>query len=314
MGADPWMIKSGLHYYYCKSGAGGISVSRSDDPTAPGKLVKVWVAPEGQWNATCIWAPELHHIGKKWYIYYAGGKSGPPFVYQRSGVLESVTDDPQGKYIDRGMLHTGSDPADYSTTVWAIDLTVSEINGKLYAVWSGWDVNAKTDKTKQNLYIASMSDPVTISSERVKISSPTEKWETGGPLDLNEGPQFLKHGKKIHIIYSTRESWLPAYRLAQLTLQDSMTNPLDPANWTKRGPVFQGTKKVIGVGHASFIPSPDGKESWIVYHSKIDSVPGWKRNVRMQPFTFDKDDNPVFGDPVPAGVALKKPSGSGHKH
>ncbi len=59
---------------------GGIGVSRSRDLHKINPPVRVWKAPEkGQWNSTCIWAPELHFWKGKWYIFYAGGYSGPPF-------------------------------------------------------------------------------------------------------------------------------------------------------------------------------------------------------------------------------------------
>src|SRR5690606_4020429 len=254
-GADPWITKHDGNYYMIAVGGkngGALTVTKSKTLTEPGKRVTVWETPETGWNQNCLWAPELHRIGDKWYIYYAAGQSGPPYIYQRSGVLESVTDDPQGEYIDRGILQTGDDPNDYVKTIWAIDVTPLELNGQLYAVWSGWEKNETTDATQQHLYIAEMSNPYTISSKRVKISSPTEPWEIGGPLNLNEGAQVLQRGGQTFIIYSTRESWLENYRLGQLHLKDPSKSPMDPDNWEKKGPVFLGTDKVHGVGHASF--------------------------------------------------------------
>lgn len=312
-GADPWVIRWGASYYFCQAsgntGGNGITVGRSETLTRPGDPVTVWTAPDSGWNRSQIWAPELHRIGGRWYIYYAAGRSGPPFIHQRSGVLQSVSDDPLGPYIDKGVLRTGSDPQDATGAVWAIDVTVSQINGKLYAAWSGWEENAATDKTSQHLYLAEMSNPWTISSQRVKISSPDQPWERGGPLDLNEGPQFLKGPGGVFIIYSTRESWTPQYRLGQLRLKDSSHTPLDPRNWEKKGPVFQGTEQVLGTGHASFTTSPDGKEWWIFYHAKKTTKPGWARDLRLQPFTWNSDGSPNFGTPVPAGVPLNVPSG-----
>lgn len=312
-GADPWVIRWGNYYYVCQAsgntGGNGITVSKSEKLTRPGKPLSVWAAPDSGWNRSQIWAPELHRIGGRWYIYYAAGWSGPPYIHQRSGVLESVSDDPQGAYIDKGVLRTGSDPSDATGAIWAIDVTVAPINGKLYAAWSGWEANATTDKTSQHLYIAEMSNPWTISSERVKISSPEEPWETGGPLNLNEGPQFLKGKGGIFIIYSTRESWTPEYRLGQLRLKDSTRTPLNPDNWVKKGPVFQGTDQVLGTGHASFTTSPDGGEWWIFYHSKKTTRPGWARDLRLQPFGWNNDGSPDFGTPVPAGVPLRVPAG-----
>ena len=154
-----------------------------------------------------------------------------------------------------------------------------------------------------------MSDPWTISSNRVRISSPTETWERGTELDLEEGPEFLRRGDDVFIIYSTRESWLKDYRLGQLRLKQPDADPVDPSNWIKSGPVFTGTETVYGVGHASFTTSPDSTEDWIVYHSKVDPTPGWDRVIRMQKFGWRPDGSPDFGTPVPAGQPIRVPSG-----
>lgn len=309
-GADPWVIEKDDTYYFCGSADGGIYVSQSKKLTKPGKMVQVWETPDTGWNQHNVWAPELHFFDGKWYIYYAAAtKPGGPFIHQRSGVLESVSDDAFGPYIDKGMLYTGDHIENTASVKWAIDLTPLQLNGQLYAIWSGWEENRETDKTKQHLYIAKMQDPTTISSNRVKISSPEESWETGGVLDLNEGPQVLRNKEKVFIIYSTRESWLKEYRLGQLALADTTLNPMRPKNWIKSGPVFQGTETVHGVGHCSFAKSPDGTEDWIFYHSKKTTKPGWERDIRLQPFTWRADGSPNFGKPVPAGVLIKVPSG-----
>ncbi|SHN18312.1 Beta-xylosidase, GH43 family [Cyclobacterium lianum] len=309
-GADPWVFQKGENYYYCASSAGGIAISRSAKLTDHGTFQKVWDAPDQGWNSANIWAPELHFIDGHWYIYYAAGKKkGGPFIHQKSGVLKSEGEDPFGSYEDMGMLYTGDDITDPESAKWAIDLSPFEHKGQLYAIWSGWEEDSDTDRTPQHLYIARMSDPVTISSNRVKLSSPEEKWETGGELDLNEGPQVLKQKKQTFIIYSTRESWLKDYRLGQLRLKDPEADPMLPENWEKSGPVFSGSAKVHGVGHCSFAKSPDGSEHWILYHSKKTTEPGWDRDIRLQPFHWQEDGSPFFGTPKSAGVPLNVPSG-----
>ena len=303
------MVRHEGSYYLVESKNRGIFIYRSEELTDPKQNeVRVWLAPETGWNRTTIWAPELHLIDGRWYIYYAGGAAGPPFIHQRSGVLESEGSDPQGPYLARGMLYTGDDVASGTDPIWAIDLTVARLNGQLYAVWSGWEENAETDATPQHLYIAPMSNPWTISGNRVRISSPTETWERGPELDLNEGPTFLLRGGRTFIVYSARESWLPDYRMGQLALQDG-ADPLDPESWVKGGPVFAANGDVYGVGHASFTVSPDGTEDWVVHHSKTAKTPGWDRVIRMQPFGWRSDGSPDFGTPVPSEEPIPMPSG-----
>jgi GH43 family beta-xylosidase len=308
-GADPWMVKVDETYYYCFSANNAIQVSKSKKMTQMGETKTLWNAPPTGWNRACVWAPEIHFIAGSWYVYYAAGESGPPFIHQRTGVLRSKTSDVFSEYEDLGMLYTGDDSENPASNVWAIDMTVFKHNGKLYAVWSGWEKQADTDKTPQYLYVQEMENPFTLKGKRVLISSPEESWETGGPLNINEGPEVLINGDKIFIVYSCRESWTPEYRQGMLQLKNAKSDPLVRENWIKTGPVFEGNDKVFGVGHCSFVKSPDGTEDWIIYHSKKTTNPGWERDVRMQPFTWKPDGTPDFGEAVPTGVPVKLPSG-----
>ena len=308
-GADPWMVKRGDEYFYCYSQNNNIMLSRSKYMTKQGEKKAIWTAPSTGWNSNCVWAPEVHFMDGHWYVYYAAGVSGPPFIHQRTGVLRSKTDDPFSDYEDMGMLYTGDHPDDPSSNIWAIDMTVFENNGKLYAVWSGWKEQMDTDATPQHLYIQEMENPWTLKGTRVLLSSPEQSWETGGPLNLNEGPEVLQHNGQLFIIYSCRESWTIEYRQGMLQLLNPDENLLDPSNWKKQGPVFEGNAKVYGVGHCSFVKSPDGTEDWIIYHSKKSTNPGWERDVRMQPFSWNADGTPNFGVPVEAGKETARPSG-----
>lgn len=307
-GQDPWVTRNDSSYYYIESRDGGLYISKSEVLTdLKDQQQRVWSTPEEGWNRSSLWAPELHFIDGKWYIYYAAGRSGPPFIHQRSGVLQSVTDDPMGPYVEYGPLYTGDEISTRTNNLWSIDLTVLTHEGQRYAIWSGWKENRDTDHTPQHLYIARMENPWTIGSNRVKISSPTEPWERGSELAINEGPQVLKHNGITFVVYSASESWLPAYKLGMLRLTGD--DPMNPESWTKQGPVFQGTDEVHGTGHASFTISPDGSENWIIYHTKVNPEPGWNRVVHMQPFSWKANGAPDFGAPVPAGTEIPKPSG-----
>ena len=308
-GADPWVVRRDSVYYYVKSQDRRIWIARSTRLsnlfTAPAQAV--WSAPDTGWNRTNVWAPELHFIDGRWYVYYTAGRDGPPFTSQHAGVLQSASDDPLGRWTDLGRIYTGDSVGTGTGDRWSIDMTVGRIRGRHYAVWSGWAQNAPTDKTPQQLYIAPLENPWTISTNRVLLSAPDAAWERGPELDLQEGPQFLQRGGDVFVIYSTRDSWLKEYALGQLRLRDTTANPLDPSSWTKSGPVFTGNEKVFGVGHASFVTTPDAAEHWIVYHSKDSATPGWRRSVYMQPFAWSPTGEPRFAQAMAPGERLRLP-------
>jgi GH43 family beta-xylosidase len=245
----------------------------------------------------------------KWYVYFAADAGRNES--HRLWVIENASADPlQGEWTFKGKLADATDK-------WAIDATVFEHKGQLYALWSGWegDVNRV-----QNIYIAPMSDAWTISGRRVLISTPTLEWEKHGDLggdpshvDVNEGPEFLARGDKIFVAFSASGCWTDSYAIGLLTASAD-ADPLDPTSWTKSpNPVFKGRRDAgaLGTGHNSFFRSPDGTEDWILYHA--NPLPrqgcGDNRSPRMQKFTWRSDGTPDFGKPVPLGKRIRRPSG-----
>jgi GH43 family beta-xylosidase len=306
-GADPWMMKHNGKYYTCYVRGDSILVSESDLMTKIEKEKAVFIGSAQKEKLYNFWAPELHYIDGKWYIYFAAStKDGTPFTGQRTRVLEAAN--PFGPYTDKGVVYTGDDYENQTSenNVWAIDMNVFEYKSKWYAVWSGWESQDITDNTPQHTYIAELVKPWKI-GKRVLLSKATEDWEKGDAFSLQEGQEVLKHNGDLFIIYSTRGSWTKHYKLGLLKLVGD--DPLNPADWKKYGPVFQGTETVHGVGHASFVKSPDNSEYWIYYHSKKDTIHGWDRDVRLQKFKFDENGFPVFGKPVDTGIRIKRPSG-----
>lgn len=265
-GADPWVIRFEGFYYYCRSAGGGIEVLKAKKLQDIGKGEKklVYVPPVNKPYSKEIWAPELHHVQGKWYIYFAADDGNN--ANHRMYVIESAT--PQGKYVFKGKIAPKTDK-------WAIDGTVLQLQNGLYFIWSGWEGDRNY---RQDLYIAKMSNPWTITGDRVRISVPDHAWEKRShphvPGGINEGPQvFLSQGK-IYITYSASGSWSDDYCLGWIVC-DKPNSVMDPRCWKKAGPVFSKAQEAYGPGHASFTKSPDNKEHWIVYHACLKSGSGW---------------------------------------
>jgi GH43 family beta-xylosidase len=308
-GADPWVVKDGDRYVWCFSeGNRGISVWLSDRLTSIGTRHVVWQAPDSGPFAKEVWAPEMHRLDGKWYIYFAAsdGRNENHLAY----ALESKDGDPLGPYQLHGPFATGDGKDGSSPNLWAIDMTVLEHGGKRYALWSGWDAPG-TDR--QFLYIAPMASPLTLAApRRLLADNATHLWErTDGNADsrgLNEGPQVLKRGDRSFVTYSCGASWKDTYKLGLLELTGA--DPLDPAAWTKHPePVFKSGGATIGVGHSTFVPSPDSSELWHVFHAKVDARDGWRRAVFLQPVNFKPDGFPDFGTPVQARSPQRFPKG-----
>lgn len=230
---------------------------------------------------------------------------------------------PAFAYSSCGHAADCSDKGRDTLNRWAIDMTVLEVKGKYYAVWSGWeDYYEDAEAPGQNLYIARMTfhraEPMVRLGKRALLSCPEKEWEMkdGEHISLLEGPSALYHDGDIFILYSTRGSWTRHYKIGALKLVGN--DPLDPASWEKLDqPVFSGEVhsadgncSIYGVGHASYVLSPDGSEYWVNFHAKTSVEYGWAdRKVFLQRFSFGPDGNPEFGAPADPSVPMGRPSG-----
>lgn len=300
-GADPWVIRKDGFYYYTQTTGGNVRIRKASQIAGPNGVanaspVTVFTPPAP--NNRNVWAPELHFLQGKWYIYFAADDGAN--ANHRMYVAEAVTSNPQGLYILKGKIF------DAASDRWAIDGTVLEMDdGSLYFVWSGWPGTADG---LQNLYIAPMSNPWTISGPRVLLSTPTHGWEGW----IHEGPQILKRNGKIFIVYSANASWTDNYCLGLLV--NTNGNVLSASSWSKSStPLFKTYSdlngSVYGPGHCSFTKSLDGTEDFIFYHAAKFSGAGWDRNVRVQRFSWNANDAPNFDVPIPTSIPLTLPSG-----
>ncbi|TDD18223.1 family 43 glycosylhydrolase [Nonomuraea diastatica] len=302
-GADPWLQYHDGNYYLITTSFTNTLVIRKS-PTLGGlntaPSIQVWQDTTSS-RGTNFWAPELHLINGRWYIYYSAGQVGSTCCdSQRTHVLESAGSDPLGPYTYRNILTGGNlDPGG-----WLIDASPMTLNGSLYLLGSGF-----IGGSAQSLVIARMSNPYTVSGTFSRISSPTHSWETQGGT-VNEAPVALQRGGRTFVIYSASACWGPDYKLGQLTYNGG--DPLSASAWAKRStPVFQRAGSVYGPGHNGFFTSPDGQESWIVYHANSSTSGGCDNNrtTRAQKFTWNADGTPNLGTPVATGAALPAPAG-----
>lgn len=306
-GPDPWVIQKDGMYYYTHTFGNKIGIYRTENLAELRKSEKkfIWYASDEGENSKHIWAPELHFIDEKWYMYYTAGSSDD-LSLQRSFVLENSHEDPlQGVWIERGKIY------DPSADFFAIDGTFFDLEGTDYFIWSGQE--SATDNT-QRIYIAKMANPWTLESSRSLISSPTHDWETIGDPDVMEGPEILiNDAGTVFLIYSASGCWTDDYALGMLQLQED-GDPMEALHWQKYPePVFtkKPEHKALGPGHNGFFKSPDGSEDWIIYHANPSTEKGCgnDRCPRMQQFVWNEDGTPNFGEPVNVNTPINIPLG-----
>ena len=312
-GADPWVIRDdfGKRWLWCTAEkAERIVIRTTATLTGTGTEHVVWLPPAAGPASSQVWAPELHFLEGRWYIYFAA--SDGRNETHRAFVLRADSPDPLGTWTLHGPLATGDGPDRNSPSIWAIDMTIADHQGTRYAVWSGWDT---PDSDRQYLYIARMASPLELTGPRSRISRNDDySWErteeSPASRGLNEGPQVLQHDGRTFLLYSCGAAWLTTYKLGLLELTGR--DPLDPKSWRKHpGPVFQSSAFTFGVGHSCFAninsASPSSSNWWHIYHAKRDRSPGWPRSIYLQPFHFDPAGFPDFGSPAAPGSSLGIP-------
>jgi GH43 family beta-xylosidase len=299
--ADPWVYKHSDGYYYFTASVpeyDRIEIRRAKsiqelDSALPSV---VWEKHDNGIMSRNIWAPEIHFIDGKWYVYFAAAREDADFEH-RMYVIECESENPlEGTWSEKGQVVTGWDS-------FSLDATTFEHNGVRYLVWAQRDPKIQGNS---NLYIAPMINPWTIDiSKQAMITTPEYDWEVIG-YKVNEGAAVLKKNGKIFISFSA--SATDHNYCIGLLVADDKSDLLNPASWTKiNKPVFKTNYETsqFGPGHNSFTVSDDGKDDILIYHARNykeitgDPLYDPNRHARAQKLDWDENGMPVFGIPVP---------------
>jgi GH43 family beta-xylosidase len=307
-GQDPSIVTFDHWYYFTQTSPDWtyltIRRARSIKSLAAAPKTVVWHGGEAGSPCCGWWAPELSLINGMWYIYSTAddgmGRNHRLQVLQAS--------DPLGPYTYKGQLTT---PGNH----WSIDPSPLQLpDGQLYLTWSGWPDNVNG---LQNIYIARLANPWTVTGRRTLLSTPAYSWErhSGGiPVKVNESPEPLVHDGRVFITYSGSGCWTPRYALGLLSASVH-ANLLSRSSWTKSAqPVLQSNPaaEIYGPASNGFFTSPDGRQTWTVFHAVND--PGGncdlERDVYAQQVTWSASGLPQFGgQPVPVTTPVHVPSG-----
>ncbi|WP_223777869.1 glycoside hydrolase family 43 protein [Streptomyces sp. 135] len=257
----------------------------------------VWRRHTSGEMAAHIWAPEIHHIDGKWYIYFAAAPAHDVWKI-RMWVLENSHRDPfKGTWVEKGQLTTAWD-------TFSLDATTFTYQGSRYLSWAqhepGMDNNT-------GVFLSRMANPWTLTGPQVRLTTPEYDWECVG-FKVNEGASFLQRNGRVFMTYSA--SATDANYCMGLLTAEAGCDLMDPRSWTKSPrPVFTSNDrtKQYGPGHNSFTVAEDGRTDVLVYHARQyedivgDPLNDPNRHTRVQRLGWKADGTPDFGVPVADG-------------
>lgn len=300
--ADPHIVKhtDGTYYFTATVPDYDAIVLRSApdiQSLQSAEEVTIWTRKPSGTGSGQVWAPELHFIDGKWYIYVALGVAGEWTI--RAFVLEGTGDNPlTAIWEEKGIVQTNWD-------TFSLDMSTFEVEGVRYLVWAQDDPTWGDSNT--SIMLAPAENPWTISATAVAISRPDLAWERIGH-NVNEGAYAIVRNGRVFITYSA--SATDSNYCMGLLSASVDADLMDPMSWTKaQESIFQSNEATgqWGPGHSSFTTSEDGLSDILVYHDRgykdIDGDPlnDPNRRTRVQKLYWDENGFPVLGEPVPDG-------------
>ncbi len=298
--ADPYVLKhtDGTYYFTASVPAYDRIVLRKSKTLKGLREAEekcIWQKHEEGDMSQHIWAPELHYLDGRWFVYFAASRADNIWRL-RPYVLECLGQDPlEDEWVERGMIRRSDDDI-YSFDSFSLDATILENGGERYYIWAE---KVSGGVGISNLYIARMESPTRLATAQVLLTTPDYDWERVD-IWVNEGPSVLKHDGKIYLTYSASATG-ECYCMGMLSISED-EDLLDPKAWVKeRKPVLASCqeKGFYGPGHNSFTKDEDGKDI-CVFHARtyreIEGDPLYdpNRHTMLMEVKWDKDSRPVF--------------------
>lgn len=296
--ADPYLYRHTDGFYYFTASVPAFDlIELRRAKTIPGlreaQPKTVWLRHETGPLSQNIWAPELHFLDEKWYIYFSASAQGADesgCYDHRMYVLENDSPNPlEGTFAERGQIKSGWES-------FSLDATIFTTKGRRYYLWAQRDNSIPGNS---NLYIAEMENPWTLRLPAILLSHPEFDWECQGFL-VNEGPAVLVHHNHVFVTYSasaTDERYSMGLLYAR---QDA--DLLIPSSWNKSPTpvmVSSPSKGIYGPGHNSFSTDDAGRDL-LVFHAR--PYPGFQgtplsdpnRHAYVKVLQYNEEGWPIF--------------------
>lgn len=224
----------------------------------------IWLAHDEGAMAKHIWAPEIHEIGGRWYIFFAAGDSDNKWNI-RPYVLACDGKDPMNDtWTEKGRVKALEED-DISFRGFSLDMTYFEHKGRHYLIW------AQSVPDSSLLMAETDADcPWKLKTKPIILSKPEHDWEKVR-FRVNEGASVLKGEDKLFVFFSasgTGAEYCMGYLWA-----DKDADLMKTDSWHKKTTPFLSTKDLegeVGPGHNSFVYDEEGS-LLLIYHARPES-------------------------------------------
>jgi GH43 family beta-xylosidase len=289
-----------------------IEIRRTRDLNALGtaRTKVIWRKHASGPMSAHIWAPEIHFIDGKWYVYFTASRIDAIWEVRPYVLMNESADPFTGEWRELGRIETGWDS-------FSLDGTTFVHKGRRYFVWTQrgrTPVETWKEGRGTNIYIAEMASPTTLKPRVALLTQPEYEWERR-KYDVNEGPAVVIRNGRVFMTYSA--SAIDANYCLGLLTASADADLLDPKSWSKSSePVFKSseTTGLYGPGHNGFTTTPDGKTDLFLYHARDyrdilgSELADPNRHTRAQVLRWKTDGTPDFGEPqADAGKQAPKP-------
>lgn len=298
--ADPFVYRyeDGNYYFTASVPSYDKIILRCSDKLSTLRTTKekvIWHCHESGPMSAHIWAPEIHFLFGKWYLYFAAGAKEDKWKI-RPYVLECTGENPmEDDWIELGQMKAAQGD-EFSFRAFSLDGTILSHKGSYYYIWAE---KVGVGKMISNLYIARMETANQLATVQVLLTTPDYEWERVG-FWVAEGPAVLQKNGKIFVTYSASATDAN-YCIGMLSTTED-ADLLDPNAWKKeRYPVLatDPRKGFFGPGHNSFTKSKDGRDIMVFHarqYEKLIAEPLYdpNRHAMLLEVAWNEDGRPVF--------------------
>jgi beta-xylosidase len=307
--ADPFVLKhEGVYYAYGTAPGDGdgrqVPVLRSNDLVHWAQLGHALAPVPGAGPDAHYWAPEVAFHEGRFYMYYSFG-SAPEGTDQKLRV--AVADRPEGPFVDAGKLLVPDQP-------FSIDAhPFRDLDGQWWLFYCIDFLEPSDDhRTGTGIVVDKLTDMTTLAGLPLTVVRPHEDWHVfrlgrsmyGKVFDWHtvEGASVLAHDGMYYCFYSGGAWEKDNYGVSYVVSR----HPNGPYRRPEGGheALVMRTPpggELVGPGHNCFTTSPDGSETWIVYHAWDPGYTG--RRMCIDRLTWE------HGRPTTAGPTFTEQPG-----